>query len=280
MQRIFVGDVQGCADELDEVIERAERVFGRRFELWLVGDAINRGPANLRVLRCVRERVEAGRAQLVLGNHEIAFLECAFGLRALRAADTFGDLLDAPDVDDWVDWLRSRPLVVRGRMNRQPFAMVHAATHPGWSLRELARQASRVQGALSGPRGAARAFLAGRRGRRKRDVLARLTNCRSVDGDAWSANVPQGRYVPWHAAWSQEKHGYGVVYGHWSLQGLHVAHGLRGLDTGCVHHGRSGRRWLTAWVPDARRHRPFDVPYRARDFWKVPARRAYFEDAR
>jgi hypothetical protein len=49
------------------------------------------------------------------------------------------------------------------------------------------------------------------------------------------------------------------VYGHWSLQGLHVARGLRGLDTGCVHHGRGRDGLLTAWTPDERPD-PFGVP--------------------
>ena len=64
------------------------------------------------------------------------------------------------------------------------------------------------------------------------------------------------------------------------MQGLHVAPGLRGLDTGCVHHGRGRAGVLTAWIPDLRRERPFDLP--DENFWSVPARRAYYahRDAR
>jgi hypothetical protein len=64
------------------------------------------------------------------------------------------------------------------------------------------------------------------------------------------------------------------VYGHWSLQGLHVARGLRGLDTGCVHHGRGRDGFLTAWLPDPAADEPFGLPDAA--FWKIPARRAYY----
>ena len=60
MQQVFIGDVQGCADEFEEMLERAERAFGEHFELWLVGDLVNRGPENLRALRRVRALVEAG----------------------------------------------------------------------------------------------------------------------------------------------------------------------------------------------------------------------------
>ncbi|MCH2186410.1 hypothetical protein MK280_11120, partial [Myxococcota bacterium] len=63
------------------------------------------------------------------------------------------------------------------------------------------------------------------------------------------------------AVWGRQAHDYGVVYGHWALQGLMVAPGLRGLDTGCVHNapGRPGS--LTAWVPRADSTSGlFDVP--------------------
>jgi hypothetical protein len=87
--------------------------------------------------------------------------------------------------------------------------------------------------------------------------------------------------VPWHRAWSARGHDYCVVYGHWALQGLHVARGLRGLDTGCVHHGRGRAGMLTAWLPGLARGGaageaaswPFDVPDDR--FWQVPALERY-----
>ena len=77
MQRIFVGDIQGCADELEEILARARREFGRDYELWSVGDVVNRGPKSHPALARVREHVEAGRGQLVLGNHEQSSLNKA-----------------------------------------------------------------------------------------------------------------------------------------------------------------------------------------------------------
>jgi hypothetical protein len=59
------------------------------------------------------------------------------------------------------------------------------------------------------------------------------------------------------------------------MQGLHVAAQLRGLDTGCVHHGRDNRDGqLTAWLPDPNASAPFDVPDGR--FWHIPARRIYY----
>ena len=96
-------------------------------------------------------------------------------------------------------------------------------------------------------------------------------------GGAWSPEPPElapPGYRAWHEVWRERAHPYGVVYGHWALQGLHVAPGLRGLDTGCVHHGRGRDGFLTAWLPDPNAAQPFDVPDER--IWQVPARRPYY----
>ena len=72
MRPVFVGDVQGCADELDELLARVAERLGDGFELWLVGDLVNRGPASCACSRGCAALVEAGRARVVLGNHEIS----------------------------------------------------------------------------------------------------------------------------------------------------------------------------------------------------------------
>jgi bis(5'-nucleosyl)-tetraphosphatase (symmetrical) len=281
MQPIFVGDVQGCADELGELIDRAEKRFGSDFTLWVVGDLVNRGPLNRRALALVRERVDSGRAHYVLGNHEIHLLCVALGLRESSPHDSFGDVLEAPDADAWIDWLRQQPLAVSGELAGERFVMVHAAVAPGWSLDEVQRRASRASGRLAVSRASARAFLAAEaRPGSARDDLARLTRCRSIDPSGrWSSQPPGPGSRPWHEVWAACGHDYGVVYGHWSQQGLHVAPGLRGLDTGCVHHGRGRDGYLTAWLPapraDRSGRRPFDLPDDR--FWQIPARRRYYD---
>ena len=276
MQQVFVGDVQGCADELEELLGRARQAFGERFELWVVGDLVNRGPDNLRALRSVRRLADAGRAHYVLGNHELELLRTALGVRAKADCDSFGDVLDAPDAGEWIEWLRRRPLVETGRLGGQRFAMVHAAAHPDWSLEELRSRARAVESRLAADGlEDVRRLLAGQDDEGGEcDTLARLTDCRSVTlSGCWSPEPPAGDRIAWHAAWSARRHDYGVVYGHWALQGLHVAPGLRGLDTGCVHHGRGHEGALTAWVPDGTTRAPFDVPDES--FWRVRARRVY-----
>jgi bis(5'-nucleosyl)-tetraphosphatase (symmetrical) len=279
-RRVFVGDVQGCADELDELIERVDAAFGRACQIWLVGDLVNRGPFSLRVLRRVRELERAGRAVCVLGNHDLHLLRVAAGLARPGPFDSIEEVLAAPDADDWIEWLRRRPLAATGELGAQPFAMVHAAAHPDWGLAELERRARAVEARLGAADREVALRLLSADAARDPDAatLARLTSCRSVGpAGTWSSETPElagAGYRAWHAAWAERHHAYGVVYGHWALQGLHVADGLRGLDTGCVHHGRGHVGELTAWVPDPARERPFAVP--DSDFWQVRARRSYY----
>ena len=78
-QRVFVGDVQGCADELDSLIARARAELGPDFELHFTGDLVNRGPASFRVLQRVRALQDAGRARTVIGNHDAWLATVALG---------------------------------------------------------------------------------------------------------------------------------------------------------------------------------------------------------
>jgi bis(5'-nucleosyl)-tetraphosphatase (symmetrical) len=279
-QRIFVGDVQGCADELEELVARATAAYGDDFALWIVGDLVNRGPDNRRPLELVRRLIEAGRAEYTLGNHEISLLGVGLGLRDIGPHDSFADILGSADSAEWIDWLRGRPLVVPGRIAEQPFAMVHAASHPDWGLAELVAMAGRIQERLSGSRSAARDFLGTEpTADPVRDALERLTRCRSITPEGgWSSDEPSTPALAWHHAWALRRHDHGLVYGHWAMQGLHIAPGLRGLDTGCVHHGRGRDGFLTAWLPESRPRtdggRPFDVPDDR--FWQIAAKRRYY----
>ncbi len=283
LQPIFVGDIQGCGEELALVLKRAEGEFGDAFHLHVVGDLVNRGPANLVALEHVRRLVEAGRCTYVLGNHEINFLRVAFGLSAGSERDTLAEVLESDDADDWIEWIRRRPILFRGELGERPYVMVHAALHPEVDVETQAEHARQIEARLGAEAvDDAVAFLGSDDipdAREPRDWLARFTRCRSVSGDAWSSEEPLGDFEPWHAAWLRAAHRHGVVYGHWALQGLHVVEGLRGLDSGCVHHGRGRDGFLTAWLPSpaaakASGRDPFATPDAA--FWQIPALRHYY----
>ncbi len=280
MQKVFIGDVQGCVDEFDELLGRIRLSHGEDFCLWLTGDVVNRGPENLKILERIQRLTEEGRARLVLGNHEIGLLRTAFGIYELRPMDTTSDILESSERESWLEWLRRRPLVESSEIGGQRALVVHAAVDPDWSFKDAKRLLGMVSERLAtGTLDDAAEFLAGSPEEDPEvNLLERVTHCRSVnEKGAWSSQTPDVFGEPWHAAWLRRGHSYGVVYGHWARQGLHLAEGLRGLDTGCVHHARGGRDgFLTAWVPASDRVDPFGLP--DDDFIQIPARRRYLPD--
>jgi bis(5'-nucleosyl)-tetraphosphatase (symmetrical) len=279
MQEVFIGDVQGCIDEFEELLRRVHTTHGEESRLWLTGDLVNRGPGNLRILERIRRLVEDGRAHMVLGNHDLGLLRAGFGLFPLLPTDTIGDILESAERDDWLEWLRRQPLIQEFMLGRQRGVVIHAAPHPDWKLAKLKRRLGGVAERLAGGSldDAAHFLSASPEEDRDLDLLARVTRCRSIGASgAWSDELPGEGREAWHACWARNGHDYGVVYGHWALQGLHVASGLRGLDTGCVHHGRDGDGFLTAWTPDPTQKNPFDLP--DRDFIQVRGFRKYWRD--
>jgi bis(5'-nucleosyl)-tetraphosphatase (symmetrical) len=106
VQRVFIGDLQGCADELEDLLG-AFSYDVTRHELYFVGDLVNRGPASARALRRV---IELG-ADAVLGNHDLHLLAVAAGERPGRDGDTLDDILAAADREQLLAWVRRRTLV-------------------------------------------------------------------------------------------------------------------------------------------------------------------------
>ncbi|MGV0626470.1 metallophosphoesterase [Mycolicibacter minnesotensis] len=74
----IIGDVHGCADELERLLtqigyEDASGTGEYRHpdrKVIFVGDLIDRGPGQLRVLQVAKAMVDAGGALIVMGNHE------------------------------------------------------------------------------------------------------------------------------------------------------------------------------------------------------------------
>src|SRR5574341_2222434 len=122
MATYAIGDVQGCFDELRQLLARAS--VAKEDRLWFVGDLVNRGPKSLQVLRFVRDLGEA--AITVLGNHDLHLVTQFEGFERKRKDDTFTDVLGAADATELVDWLRTRP-VMHAEGN---WAMVHAGLLP------------------------------------------------------------------------------------------------------------------------------------------------------
>ena len=64
----------------------------------------------------------------MLGNHDLHLLAVSAGLRTERPGDTIGEILDAPDADALLDWVRHRPFVHA----ENGMLLVHAGVLPQW----------------------------------------------------------------------------------------------------------------------------------------------------
>ena len=110
MTTYVVGDIQGCFDPFQCLLERVN-FDPAKDVIWSVGDLINRGPANLETLRWFFAHRD--RAVVVLGNHDLHLMAVAAGARKMSKSDNFGDILQAPDRDSLLAWLRQQPLAHR-----------------------------------------------------------------------------------------------------------------------------------------------------------------------
>jgi bis(5'-nucleosyl)-tetraphosphatase (symmetrical) len=247
MARFAIGDLQGCCDELKALLERC-RFSADRDELWFVGDLVNRGPQSVQTLRFVRAL--GANATVVLGNHDLHLLAVAFGTRRKsREGDTLADILDAPDRDQLLEWLMSRPLAVFDEPRGQ--FLVHAGLVPDWTPRAAARLAREVEAVLRDDPRSLFDSMYGNQPDRWSDALlgmdrlrfvinafTRLRYCRadgSIDLSCKSApgEQPSG-LLPWFDMPGRKSAHVRVVCGHWSTLGLQRRPDLLALDTGCV----------------------------------------------
>ena len=102
-----IGDIQGCYDRLRDVLAKVD-FSPSRDRLWVAGDLINRGPSSLETLRYIESLGDA--AVVVLGNHDLHLLAVALGGHSPKRKDTLHDILDAPDHDRLIQWLRQQHL--------------------------------------------------------------------------------------------------------------------------------------------------------------------------
>lgn|SRR5574341_297329 len=245
MATYAIGDVQGCFDELRQLLARAS--VAKEDRLWFVGDLVNRGPKSLEVLRFVRDLGE--RAITVLGNHDLHLVAQYEGIEKIRRADTFQDVLDAPDAAELVGWLRRQPMVHCAGA----YAMVHAGLLPQWSLAKARALGGEVSAALAASD--YREFLQHMYGDkperwddslsgrdRLRVIVNAMTRMRYCDRQGrmdlkTGGTEPAKGYLRWYEARSAEP-GVTLLFGHWSQLGLAFAPGVAGLDSGCVWGGR------------------------------------------
>ena len=135
MPGYVIGDVQGCFQQLQSLLAKIQFDANKDY-LWFCGDLVARGPDSLATLRFIRSLGD--KAKVVLGNHDLHFLACAFGFAKADAKDLLDDLLHAPDLAELVHWLQQQPLMYF-EPERQ-LLLVHAGLAPHWPVESHYKQ--------------------------------------------------------------------------------------------------------------------------------------------
>jgi len=244
MATYAIGDIQGCFDSLQLLLEKC-RFDATSDRLWLVGDLVNRGPRSLDTLRFVRDLGSA--AITVLGNHDLYLLMTAAGLGRRSRGDTLDEILNATDREDLLDWLRHRPLC----HHEGEYCMVHAGLLPQWTVAQARALAAEVEAALSGP--TYLDFLANMWGSepaawseelvgwpRLRVIVNAMTRMRFCSPAGVMEFKTKGElsaapenHLPWFEVPGRRSATDVLVIGHWSALGLRVEPNLLALDSGC-----------------------------------------------
>jgi bis(5'-nucleosyl)-tetraphosphatase (symmetrical) len=131
MSTYIIGDVQGCFDSLQALLEKIN--FNPAVDrLGFVGDLVNRGPKSLQTMRFI---YQLKNPLIVLGNHDLHLLALYF-LRHdqqfpfKHISHTLQEILDANDCETIIHFLLHQPLMI---FNKH-FVMTHAGIPPQWSI--------------------------------------------------------------------------------------------------------------------------------------------------
>lgn len=176
----------------------------------------------------------------------------AHGVRKPHRSDTLDTILNAPDREDWLNWIRQQRLAVY----EHGWLMVHAGVVPQWDAAQTVALAREVEAMLAGPD--VGEFLTRMYGNqperwddslqgvpRWRCVVNSLTRLRFCSADGTmefatkdgSDGAPEG-FMPWFDVPGRRTEGTPVAFGHWSTLGLINRDDLLALDTGCVWGGQ------------------------------------------
>ena len=250
-----IGDVQGCYDSLQRLLEKLE-FSPEKDQLWFAGDLVNRGKKSLKTIRFIKNLGDS--AIVVLGNHDITLLAMHYG--ALRANSSLKKLLKAKDCDELIDWLRSRSIMHIDES--LGFCMVHAGVAPTWNLEQAQGYASEIEVALKGeniknwlkdvygnkPRRWSNDLEGYARHRYILNAFTRMRYCDKKDAALNFSlnNAPvykskmrkRNKKVPWFLFSKRKQLPLRIVFGHWSSLGYYQDDNVVALDTGCVWGGQ------------------------------------------
>jgi len=263
MATYAIGDVQGCFDELKQLLVLIN--FNSDCDqLWFCGDLVNRGPKSLKTLRFIKSLED--NAITVLGNHDLHLLATAYHHNKPGKKDTLDRILQADDCNQLLDWLRHQHLMFHDEeMN---ITLLHAGLHPGWSIKQALKLATEVEDLLRSnnhinfyrhmygdkPFIWDNTLTGWQRYRFITNMLTRLRYCDSEGKPALAAKGAPGTQAnhlyPWYEVPNRKSKNDTIIFGHWSTlphAGQSSVNNAYAIDSGCLWGGK-----LTAMRIDQR----------------------------
>lgn len=267
MATYALGDIQGCYDELRRLLDQLEFQPGKD-QLWFVGDLVNRGPKSLEVLRFVKDLGDS--AITVLGNHDLHLLAMSCGNKREKDSESLQPILDAPDHQELLHWLRHRPLLHRDK--RLDFTMIHAGLPPQWKMKTAVSCAREVEKILRSdkhkkyfremygnePKIWDDSLRGMDRWRFITNCLTRLRYCSRTGKlglkQKGAPGSQKSHYMPWFSHPDRATRKERIIFGHWSTLGYHTEDNTWGLDSGCLWGGK-----LTALRIDVKKPKAYHL---------------------
>ena len=248
MANYAVGDIQGCFNEFKEGLELINFKSSKDF-LWITGDLINRGPESLKVLEYVFKIKNS--VHIVLGNHDLHYLNCFFNNINLSDEDTFQYQMFHKKSLKMAKFLLQQPFVFSKKILTKKkviqVAMVHAGIPRNMSLKK-AETLSKLCGLKlkSDPKKNLKKIFENKRSSFSIDSFSDLINfftrVRVVNKNGLPNFSFKGRkknIPPNLETWFKKENKIMndidlLVFGHWAaLQGKTDISNIMALDTGC-----------------------------------------------
>jgi len=244
-----IGDVQGCFDDLLRLLDSL-RFDPSCDQLWFAGDLVNRGPKSLETLRFVKNL--GNNAVAVLGNHDMHLLAASCAPKAAQKKDALSQVLEAPDCEELIDWLRFRPLF----HYNNDFCLIHAGLPPQWDFKKTKKMAGLVEQTLRSPDypfflkqmygNKPNLWTADLKGTaRLRFIVNCFTRMRYCDSNGkldFANSGPIGSQpkdlLPWFEVPNRKSADMRIICGHWSTLGYYEGFNCYAIDTGCVWGGK------------------------------------------
>ncbi|MGL5003313.1 MAG: symmetrical bis(5'-nucleosyl)-tetraphosphatase, partial [Casimicrobium sp.] len=180
--------------------------------------------------------------------HDFFLIMALEGFSKLHDGDTLDQVLNEPDANELVSWLRHRPLVIE----HDNHLIVHAGFLPAWSSRDALAYAREIERELRSEH--YREFLQRLFGNepttwhpeltgiaRSRvivNALARLRFCSVFSEiefkEKRDAKFAPDPFLPWCQIAARRSYDTHVIAGHWSSEGLRLHPNVSLLDSGCL----------------------------------------------